>query len=330
MNPEFAVFVKNYLISARELWNKEEDAAAAAAKSKSSMFAQKTTTDQGGKNVLDDPDLLECDDHWDEERIMIAKERVKEQGGNVSEFWRNKYRNEAASYWDCFYKRNTDNFYKDRHYLHHEWPELLGNPLENKTHLNLYEIGSGVGNAVLPLLELNDSLRVSAMDFSANAIAIINKHPYIQEYPGRLYANVCNVIRDEIPALPENAKADLVLCMFVLSAISPEHQLGVLQKLADSLEPGGRLLFRDYGRYDEAMLRFKKGSKIEENLYVRNDGTMAYYFELEAFCDMCTQVGLQPVEGRCNYVQRQMQNRQQKKARYRVWIQGVFERKMCK
>lgn len=38
------------------------------------------------------------------------------------------------------------------------------------------------------------------------------------------------------------------------------------------------MLFRDYGLYDHAMLRFSKGHKISEHFYVRQDGTRAYYF----------------------------------------------------
>lgn len=38
------------------------------------------------------------------------------------------------------------------------------------------------------------------------------------------------------------------------------------------------VLFRDYGLHDHAMLRFSKGHKIEENFYVRQDGTRAFYF----------------------------------------------------
>ena len=48
--------------------------------------------------------------------------------------------------------------------------------------------------------------------------------------------------------------------------------------LVQVLKPGGSLLFRDYGLYDHAMLRFGRGHKISEHFYVRQDGTRAYYF----------------------------------------------------
>jgi hypothetical protein len=60
---------------------------------------------------------------------------------------RDKYVREASKFWHTFYKRNTDNFYKDRHYLHIVFPELLNQPVigENSDgRLRLLEVGCGV------------------------------------------------------------------------------------------------------------------------------------------------------------------------------------------
>jgi len=72
-----------------------------------------------------------------------------------------------------FYKRNVDHFYKDRHYLHVVFPELNGSCSDGT--LRLMEVGSGVGNAVFPLLEVNPCLQVFAFDFARSAIEIMTR-----------------------------------------------------------------------------------------------------------------------------------------------------------
>ena len=142
-----------------------------------------------------------------------------------------------------------------------------------------------------------------------------------------------------------------------------QSQASAIGKLANTLKPGGKLLIRDYGRfvdwnkvccalqsydltyfpsgclpcsdvdahcfklnrYDEAQLRFKKGSKLEENFYVRQDGTCAYYFEISELRALCESQGLEMVSG--ENILRQYANRQQKVARHRVWIQAKFVKK---
>ena len=45
-------------------------------------------------------------------------------GSRVSQHWVDRYEREAGKMWELFYRRNADRFFKDRHYLETEWPEL--------------------------------------------------------------------------------------------------------------------------------------------------------------------------------------------------------------
>lgn len=77
-----------------------------------------------------------------------------------------------------------------------------------------------------------------------------------------------------------------------------------------------------FSRFDEAQLRFKKGSKLDDNFYVRQDGTCSYFFSVEEFTILAQSVGF--IIEEAYPIQRQYANRQQKKARYRVWIHAKF------
>ena len=232
-------------------------------------------------NILNDPECVWSEDVWQDEDTFDAEQRIRAQGDVLPAFWKNEYETMANKYWHKFYRRNTTNFYKDRHYLHLICKELLDGPHGPSEFNHMLEVGCGVGNAVLPLLELNDHLFVHCIDFARSAIELLRSNPLIASTGNRLIADVCDVVRDDLPATVPMGGVDVVMCMFVLSALPPDSLSLVLRKLAGALRPGGILFIRDYGRYDEAQLRFKKGSKLDDHFYVRQDGTCAYYFDLE-------------------------------------------------
>lgn len=113
-------------------------------------------------------------------------EELKRDTELVSDFKRNKLEIEAKKHWDLFYKRNSTHFFKDRHWITREFPELLqtitelGSRLSDSTQqqqtkkrLVLLEAGCGVGNTVFPVLEDNSNLFIHACDFSPRAIDLV-------------------------------------------------------------------------------------------------------------------------------------------------------------
>ena len=59
-------------------------------------------------------------------RQLTDSERIKlQQEECISDFKREKLETEAKKNWDLFYKRNSDHFFKDRHWLTREFPELV-------------------------------------------------------------------------------------------------------------------------------------------------------------------------------------------------------------
>ncbi|KAG5462761.1 MAG: methyltransferase like 6 [Olpidium bornovanus] len=91
----------------------------------------------------------------------------------------------------------------------------------------------------------------------------------------RANAFVCDLTADRLADSVPPGSADLVSAIFVFSAIPPSKMPGAIRNIKEVLKDGGCVLFRDYAQYDQAHLRFKARSKLGENLYVRQDGTLS-------------------------------------------------------
>lgn len=128
-----------------------------------------------------------------------------------------------------------------------------------------------------------------------NILALLSCHQTNPEYdPGRCFAFVHDLSDAEANYPIPNGALDVIVLIFVLSALHPNkwelfsvfpppfgygsvfgyavmlcllvlkfslcfRMQASISRLAQLLKPGGVMLLRDYGRYDMAQLRFKKG-----------------------------------------------------------------------
>ncbi|KAK3580592.1 hypothetical protein CHS0354_002692 [Potamilus streckersoni] len=249
----------------------------------------------------------------DEEKVKLEKDNTL-----VTEFKQRKLELEAEKNWDLFYKRNTTKFFKDRHWTKREFIDLVR---ENKQfNGTVFEVGCGVGNFMFPLMEEDPSLNFIACDFSKRAVQFVKEHP--QYDAERCTVFHCDATKDNLASHILPNSVDMATMIFVLSAIHPDKMVDVLKNVFQVLKPGGHLLFRDYGLYDYAMLRFAPGHKLEENFYVRQDGTRAYYFSKEKLESLVTAAGYDVKE--LQYVHRETVNKKEGLCVPRIFVQGKF------
>ncbi|RWS03042.1 methyltransferase-like protein, partial [Dinothrombium tinctorium] len=262
-------------------------------------------------------------------RKLTEDERAKlsDDTALVSQFMQTKLEKDAKKNWDLFYKRNSTRFFKDRHWTTREFGELCGDHFASnrETRPKLLEIGAGVGNFIFPLIEENTNFYIYACDFSPVAVNLIKSNPLYNESTV-CKAFVADITSDQFISDCRNhcseGEVDVVSLIFVLSAINPEKMPAVVKNIFEVLKPGGIVIFRDYGIYDHAMLRFKNGHKLSENFYVRQDGTRAYYFSEDILSSLFENANFEILINR--YVLRDTVNKKEGISVPRVFIQAKF------
>lgn len=173
---------------------------------------------------------------------------------------------QAATRWDEFYRRHAAGFFKPRNYLLHCFPELaagdgptaqlngVATSGSDSCPRTVLEVGCGAGDTAFTLLELNPTLNVLACDFSPAAVATTKASQLYAKHSasGRCKAFVWDLTHEHLPQEIAHLEGqlDVVVAVFVLSAIAPDKHADVADRLVRLLRPGsGVALFRDYGRY---------------------------------------------------------------------------------
>jgi len=334
----------------------------------SSQNPQKRTDPfQFGSRYLEEGDDIFAYNAWDHVETddaykdFIVQQTEFQRSSPVSDFDKKRFCEHPEKWWDKFYSNNRDNFFKDRKWLTQEFPVLAEITKEGYGAATVLEIGAGAGNTAFPVVQMNknEKLKVHACDYSKKAVQVMRESQLYDERYMR--ADVWDAAGTGEKALPpglEKGSVDIVVMIFIFSALSPSQWKQACRNVWDVLKPGGIVLFRDYGRGDLAQVRFKKGRYLEENFYVRGDGTRVYFFEkdeleriwtgklsaeqvvqtsnTEDLADKLAETKLDggaEQEGWPSFEvlnlgvdRRMLVNRQRKLKMYRCWMQGYFRK----
>ena len=219
---------------------------------------------------------------------------------------------------------------------------------------------------MFPILEQNKNpnLKIHACDFSKKAVELIRNNPLFDSSDifGSIDASVWDVAsptdaesgKAQLPPGIEAESVDVVILIFIFSALAPNQWQQAIRNIWATLKHGGVVLFRDYGKGDLAQVRFKKGRYLDENFYVRGDGTRVYFFDEDELRRLWSgDEGMIPeraVENKQDCVEkisnglssvhlnphfdilkfgvdrRMLVNRQRRLKMYRCWMQGLFRK----
>jgi methyltransferase-like protein 6 len=244
--------------------------------------------------------------------------------------------------------------FKDRHYLRKAFSDLMPqcvrddpsawvDPIDPRTTRApdefstdsklVLELGCGVGNSAFPLMRANLDLRVVAVDCSPTAIAFLKAN---QEFDARRCRAFCADLGNVEGPLTKEAvgserfvedeSIDAVTGVFFFSALDADAFARVARECARVLKKNGLVLFRDYSKEDVKgtdgpSTDFAPGQKVDEDAYVRGDGTLAVFFD-EAFVTRVFQDA--GFVGSCERVTHEVTNRKLGITFTRHFVQGRF------
>ncbi|CAI9114370.1 OLC1v1015086C5 [Oldenlandia corymbosa var. corymbosa] len=201
------------------------------------------------------------------------------------------YSRNSRHFWDRFYKRHKNKFFKDRHYLEKDWGKYFcdsndASGAESSIRKVVLEVGCGTGNTLFPLVAAYPNVFVHACDFSSEAVRLVK--------------------------------------IFMLSAVSPNKMPQVLQNLKTILKPNGHILLRDYALGDSAQVKLQRRNQIiDENFCFRGDGTCSFYFSEDFLTSLFVGAGFKIVD--INTYCRQIENRSKNVTMSR-WLTDHTER----
>lgn len=319
--------------------------------------AKRSDPFQFGQRYLSESDDVFTFNAWDhvtpdEEHIHYSEEQyAKQRAAPVSDFDRERFNAQPEKWWDLFYKQKNASFFKDRKWLVQEFPVLAEVTRKDAGRKLVLEVGAGAGNTAFPVMRMNENeeLEVVAADFSKKAVETMRAaEDYTREdMVGKMRAEVWDAAGDVMPEGVQEQSVDVVVMIFIFSALSPQQWSQAVRNVWKVLKPGGQVLFRDYGRGDLAQVRFKAGRWMGENFYVRGDGTRVYFFDkdelvriwsgdLDKVRDASKESGEVVSDDvvatpsfevlNVDVDRRLIVNRQRRIKMYRCWLQGQFRK----
>ncbi|RCN44647.1 methyltransferase domain protein [Ancylostoma caninum] len=178
---------------------------------------------------------------WSEEMEQHARQVVETQKTQAVEDAKAKQLlDEPAKQWDAFYSQHNNNFFKDRNWLLKEFPELdMNNHPEGST-VRVLEVGCGVGNTSLPLVQWDEHRRMYlyCCDYSDVAVQVLKQNDKYDT--SRMHGFVWDITQDPPEDAPAKESLDYVVCIYVLSAIHPSKARQAVHNLEISV--GGSIV----------------------------------------------------------------------------------------